>query len=259
MIPEAPKISAVLIVRNEAEQLKTTLPLLDFCEEIVVVDSGSTDGTRAVAEGFGCLVVEREFTGFGSQKAYAVSLARNDWVLNLDADEKVSPELKGEILRFLGSASVEVTGFEIRRTLVFLGRRFRFGREANDFVLRLFRKSAGTFDSAEVHEKVRLTRGRVERGSAPLLHESYPSLESYVAKMNRYTSLGARTQGGSRWGIFMAALFPFKFVHFYIAHLNLLNGWAGFCWSALSSFAYFVKQLKRAELKTATPPAKLGA
>lgn len=246
-------VSAVLIVKNERAQLETTLPLLRFCDEIVVVDSGSEDGTAAFAADSGCRVIQQEFLGFGVQKAFAVNQARNDWVLNIDADEKVTPGLESEIRSFILNAKPEDSGFEIPRRLVFMNTEFRYGRESRDLVLRLFRKSAGNFDQAAVHEKVRLSRGRVQRGTAPLLHDSYPSMEAYVSKMNRYTSLGAQEtlrKHPRRSAFLYAAAFPVKFLQFLLLHGNLLNGQAGWCWSALSAYAFFVKHLKLHELKS---------
>jgi glycosyltransferase involved in cell wall biosynthesis len=250
----------VLIVKNEKQQLETTLPLLSFCDEIVVVDSGSGDGTADFARQSGCRVIQQPFLGYGAQKAFAVDQARNDWVLNIDADEKVTPDLAREIQEFVKRAGVDDAGLEIPRRLVFMGTEFRFGKESRDRVLRLFRKSCGNFDQAAVHEKVRLVRGRVHRAGAPLLHESYPSLDAYVSKMNRYTSLGAeellRTHP-RRAALLYAAAFPVKFVQFLIQHGNLLNGRAGWCWSVLSAHAFFVKHLKLHELKSRSRVAKL--
>ena len=250
-------VSAVLIVKNERAQLETTLPLLRFCDEIVVVDSGSEDGTAAFAADSGCRVIQQEFLGFGAQKAFAVNQAKNDWVLNIDADEKMTPGLESEIRNFVLHAAPEDAGLEIPRRLVFMKTEFRFGRESRDLVLRLFRKSAGNFDQAAVHEKVRLVQGRVQWAMAPLLHDSYPSMEAYVSKMNRYTSLGAlellRKHPG-RWAFAYAAAFPVKFLQFLLLHGNLLNGRAGWCWSALSAYAFFVKHLKLHELKSQKTP-----
>ncbi len=254
-------ISAVLIVKNERQQLETTLPLLSFCDEIVVVDSGSDDGTAEFARQAGCRVIQQPFLGYGAQKAYAVDQARNDWVLNIDADEKVTPDLAREIQEFVSRAGVEDAGLEIPRRLVFMGTEFRYGKESRDRVLRLFRKSCGNFDQAAVHEKVRLVRGKIHRAGEPLLHESYPSLDVYVSKMNRYTSLGAEEglrAHPRRIALLYAAAFPVKFLQFLIQHGNLLNGRAGWCWSVLSAYAFFVKHLKLHELKSHSRVAKLG-
>lgn len=250
-------VSAVLIVKNERNQLETTLPLLRFCDEIVVVDSGSDDGTIEFATRAGCRVIQQEFLGFGAQKAFAVNQARNDWVLNIDADEKVTEGLEREIREYLSKAGQDDSGLEIPRRLVFMGTEFRHGRESRDLVLRLFRRSAGNFDQAAVHEKVRLHRGQVHRAEGALLHESYPSLKAYVSKMNRYTSLGAEEllrKQPDRMALVYAAAFPAKFLQFLLLHGNLLNGRAGWCWSALSAFAFFVKHLKLHELKSRKTP-----
>lgn len=242
----APRISAVMITLNELENLKRSIPSLSFCDEIIIVDSGSTDGSIEYARSMGCQVHGRAFDHFGAQKAHAASLARNDWVFNLDADEWVTPELAREIAGLILDS--DISGIWIRSRLVFLGREFKFGRESRVRVLRVFRKSQGDFDRASVHEKVVLRhpeRTRLTRNH--ILHHSYPDLEHYLTKMNRYTTLSAeRLRGtcGRLRAVFFAAMFPVKFVQFYILHLNFLNGWEGFCWSILSTAAYFIKFVK---------------
>jgi glycosyltransferase involved in cell wall biosynthesis len=242
----APTLSAVMITLNELENLKRSLPSLAFCSEIVIVDSGSTDGTIEYAKSMGCKVHYREFDHFGAQKAHAVSMAENDWVFNLDADEWVSPELAREVLASIRDP--DLAGIWIHSRLVFLGRVFRFGRESRVRVLRIFRRSQGRFDEASVHEKIVLREpGRSILTRNHILHYSHPDLEHYLAKMNRYTTLAAgplRERCGRGRAIFQALLFPVKFCQFYLQHLNFLNGWEGFCWSVLSSFAYFTKFVK---------------
>jgi glycosyltransferase involved in cell wall biosynthesis len=241
-----PALSAVMITLNELENLKRSLPSLSFCSEIVILDSGSTDGTVEYARSMGCKVHYREFDHFGAQKAHAVSLASNDWVFNLDADEWVSPELAFEVLNSIRNP--DLSGIWIRSRLVFLGRVFRFGRESRVRVLRIFRKSQGRFDEASVHEKIVLTNpGRSILTRNHILHHSHPDLEHYLAKMNRYTTLAAEQLRGRcprNRAMLQALLFPVKFLQFYLQHLNLLNGWEGFCWSILSSGAYFIKFVK---------------
>jgi glycosyltransferase involved in cell wall biosynthesis len=241
-----PRISAVLITLNELENLRRSLPSLSFCSEIVIVDSGSTDGTVEFARSMGCKVHHREFDHFGAQKAYAVSLAENDWIFNLDADEWVTPELASEIQEAIQNPAL--SGIWIRSRLVFLGKIFQHGRESRVRVLRVFRKSCGEFDRASVHEKILLQEpDHSLLTQNHILHHSYPNLEHYLAKMNRYTTLGAERLGpsyGATRAIGMAMLFPLKFVQFYFIHLNFLNGWEGFCWSLLSMSAYFIKFVK---------------
>lgn len=248
--PSAVKISAVMIVLNERENLARSLPSLSFCDEIVVVDSGSTDGSIEYAKSLGCTVVHRDFDRFGSQKAYAASLARNDWVFSLDADEWVTPELAVEINKLIQDP--RWNAIWIRSRLVFLGRCFRFGRESRVRVLRIFKRSAGDFDHSSIHEKVILPSPAEITTSHHILHYSYPNLSGYFRKMERYTTLGAqalRTRVSKPMALFRAALFPVKFLQFYVFQLNFLNGWQGLCWSGLSAYAYLVKFLKTAQVR----------
>ncbi|MBU6155003.1 MAG: glycosyltransferase family 2 protein [Bdellovibrionales bacterium] len=240
-------ISAIMIVLNERKNLERSLPSLSFCNEVVVVDSGSTDGSIEFARKSGCTVIHRDFDHFGAQKSYAASLACNDWVFNLDADEWVTPELATEISELVKNQ--ELNSIWIRSRLVFLNRIFRFGRESRVRVLRIFRRSAGDFDRASVHEKVVVQDPRETTTFNHILHYSYPDLPHYFQKMERYTSLGAETlksRTSMPEAVLRAALFPAKFVQFYLLQLNFLNGREGLLWSILSSYAYFLKFLKTA-------------
>ncbi len=238
-----------MIAVNEIENLKRSLPSLSFCDEIVIVDSGSTDGSIEYARSLGCKVYQRDFDRFGSQKSFAVSLATNDWVFNLDADEWVAPALARELKTLIESETLN--GIWIRSRLVFLNRIFRFGRESRVRVLRVFRKSAGDFDRASVHEKVVIRNPAETTTRHHILHHSYPNLELYLQKMNRYTTLGATANArmSSVGARVHALLFPVRFLQFYVQQLNFLNGWEGFCWSLLSTHAYFIKYVKISLLK----------
>jgi len=243
------KISAVMIVLNERENLTRSIPSLRFCDEIIVVDSGSSDGSVELARQLGCTVVHREFDHFGSQKSHAASLARNDWVFSLDADEEVTPALASEIQSLIQEPNLN--SIWIRSRLVFLGRIFRFGRESRVRVLRIFKRSAGDFDRASVHEKVIIPNPSEVTTRHHILHFSYPDLSHYFKKMNRYTSLGAkRLQPNTSplEALLRASLFPIKFLQFYILHLNFMNSWQGLAWSALSTYAYLLKFLKTAKI-----------
>jgi len=241
------KISAVMIVLNERKNLERSLPSLRFCDEIIVVDSGSTDGSIEYARSLGCMVVHRDFDHFGAQKSFAASLARNDWVFNLDADEWVTPSLAKEIIGLIQNPSFN--SIWIRSRLVFLNREFQYGRESRVRVLRIFKKTAGDFDRASVHEKVIIPHPSAITTRNHILHYSYPDLEHYFKKMDRYTTLGAKslkTHTSRPEAMLRALLFPVKFIHFYALHLNFLNGWQGLWWSGLSTYAYLLKFLKTA-------------
>jgi glycosyltransferase involved in cell wall biosynthesis len=240
-------VSAIMIVLNERKNLERSLPSLSFCDEIIVVDSGSTDGSAEYARSLGCVVANRSFDQFGAQKSYAASLAKNDWVFNLDADEWVTPELAAEIT--LLTQTPELNSIWIRSRLVFLGRIFRYGRESRVRVLRIFKRSAGDFDRASVHEKVVVQNPVEITTKHHILHYSYPDLPGYFRKMSRYTSLAAeslRTRTSAPVAFFRAALFPAKFVQFYILQMNVLNGREGLLWSLFSTYAYILKFMKAA-------------
>ncbi len=239
-----------MIALNERKNLERSLPSLSFCDEIIVVDSGSTDGSVEYARSLGCTVVHRDFDHFGAQKSYAASLARNDWVFSLDADEWVTPELASEIKDLIRAPGLN--SIWIRSRLVFLGRVFQYGRESRVRVLRIFKRSAGDFDRASVHEKVIIPAPREATTRNHILHFSYPDLGHYFKKMERYTTLGARSLRSCTSkpeAMLRAALFPFKFIQFYFLQLNFLNGREGLYWSGLSTYAYLRKFFKVAGLR----------
>jgi glycosyltransferase involved in cell wall biosynthesis len=243
-------LSAVLITRDCASTLVDTLASLAFCDEIVVVDSGSTDATRSVAENAGARVIHQDWLGFGPQKQFAVEQARNNWVLCIDGDEVVTPQLRAEIQRELEKPSHRA--FEFARCNRFLGRYLRHGEGYPDLSLRLFdRRHAGWSDDL-VHEKV-TALGDVGRLKGDLLHHSEESLESYLAKQNRYTTLAAEAlvaegiapSAGKLW------VSPiFRFLKFYIARLGFLDGGAGLVHIGIGCFNSFIKYAKVIEIRT---------
>lgn len=243
------QISAVIIARNEEENLKKSLPKLSWCDDIVVVDDYSTDNTSAVAASFGCKVFQRHFDGYGTQKQFAVSKARHQWILNIDADEVLSDELVREI-QGLDANAGKYSGYTIPIRHVFMGRIFMHGKESKYPHLRLFNKASGNFDSALVHEKVAL-QGHIGKLNSVILHYSYKDLDHYFRKFNTYTSNGARKlkeQGRSRNLLVCCLSFPAYFVKHYLFYGNILNGKEGFVWSYLSAWYHTVKYLKLYEM-----------
>ncbi len=238
-------ISAVIICRNEEDNIGTCISaVLPWVDEVVVVDSGSTDATLDVIQSFGIRPVHHEFEGFGRQKQFACSLATHPWILSLDADEVVSPEL-GQHIRttLMGSTN---TAFRLTRRFRFLGRTFMHGHGAVDYPIRLFKKDLCSFDDSLVHESVQVT-GSIGRIEGELLHTSYTSLDQYLTKFNSYTSLGAQklvTQGTYRGPIGAALLLPLYFLKHYVVWGNVLNGRQGLIWSILSTLYPFVKVCK---------------
>lgn len=242
-------ISAVIITFNSERVLPEVLRFLTWCDEVVVVDSGSTDCTLNIANRFGCRVICRAFDGFGTQKGFAVDQARYDWVLVVDADEVVTPELCYEIRQRVGHE--KAVGYEVPISLVFLGKLMRYGGEYKMPHLRLFNRQYGNYNTNQVHEDVVL-KGPVARLQNHMLHYSYGSLHEYFEKFNRYTTAGAkdlvvRHKKGSLFQIIFRL--PVTFLKQYILKLNFLNGYPGFVWSLFSAMYPVVKYAKLREMR----------
>lgn len=244
-------ISVIIIAKNEADNLKLSLPKLHWCNDIILVNDNSNDQTVEVATQFGCKIFNRTFDGFGTQKQFAVEQTMHNWVLNIDADEVLSDELVQEILA-IDFNKPNTVGYTIPIRHVFLGKIFLHGKESNFNHLRLFNKLSGNFDDAKVHEKVQLN-GPIEALKNVVLHYSYKDLKHYFDKFNQYTSIGAlklKEKGKSRSLFFSVTSFPFYFIKHYFIYGNFMNGREGFIWSYLSAWYHVVKYLKLHELNS---------
>ena len=244
-----PPLSAVIITRNAASQLSECLESLDFCDEILVVDSGSDDGTVALAQSRGARVIQSEWRGFGPQKRYAVEQAAHDWVLCVDADERVSPELRSAIERAL--AAPAKAAYRFPRCNRFLGRYLRHGEGYPDWSLRLFDRRRARWSDDAVHEKV-LTDAAVGTLTGDLLHDSAETLDAYLAKQNRYTTLAAQQafDAGRRAHAAQLLLSPLlRFVKFYFFRLGLLDGVPGLIHILIGCGNSFAKYAKMLDLK----------
>ncbi len=242
-------ISAVMITLNSERVLARVLASLSWCDEIVVVDSGSTDQTVAIAESFGCRVMHRDFDGFGTQKGFAVRQALNDWVFVVDCDEVVTPGLRDEILERVGHEP-GIAGYRVPISLVFLNQLMRYGGEYKMRHLRLFNRHYGTYNVNRVHEDV-LLNGKVANLKNHCLHYSYASIHEYFEKFNRYTTSGAQdlaARGKQTSVAGIAFRMPFSFVKEYVIRRNLLNGYPGFMWSLFSAMYPVVKYAKLREM-----------
>lgn len=241
-------LSAVLITRNAAGALADCLASVAFCDDIVVVDSGSDDGTQALARGHGARVVDSEWRGFGPQKQFAVGEARHDWVLCIDADERVSDDLRESIAAVLAGGGA-FHAYRFPRRNRFLGRYLRHGEGYPDWSLRLFHRGHARWSDDAVHEKV-LCAGAVGELRGDLLHDSAESLESYLAKQNRYTSLAAAEAlaRGKRATAARLLLSPLlRFVKFYFLRLGFLDGVPGLIHILIGCQNSFVKYAKMRE------------
>lgn len=247
-----PPVSAVLITRDAERLLAQVLAAVQWCDEILVVDSGSTDRTLEIARASGARVLQHEFQGYGPQKAWAVTQAANDWVLVIDADEIVTPELRGEIEQRLERDGEAYAGYEIPISLVFLGRLMRHGGEYKMRHLRLYDRRKGNYNQNRVHERVELN-GPVGRLDEHMLHDSYGSIAAYFDKFNDYTTAGARdlhARGRTAGAATVFLRFPSTFIRQYFLRGHILNGYPGFVWSLFSAMYPVVKYAKLREMQS---------
>lgn len=246
-------LTLCVITRDAAAEIATCLDSVPFAAEIVVVDSGSSDDTVEIARRHGARVVDQPWLGFGPQKNFAVAQASHDWVLCLDADEVVSAELGHAIAATLARDEASLpAAFAMARRNRFLGRWLAHGEGYPDWNTRLFDRRRARWSEDEVHEHV-VTTGRVERLAGDLLHASAESLERYLEKQNRYTTLQARTlhRQGRRGSALRMVLSPLtRFVRFYVVRLGFLDGIPGLVHIAIGCGASFVKYAKLRELAT---------
>lgn len=252
---QRPSLSAVLITFNAAEPLSKCLASLGFVDEILVVDSGSSDATLDVARRYGARTMHREWLGFGRQKQYAVEQAANDWVLCVDSDEAVPAGLASEILGRIGSEGP--WAFEVPRANFFLGRYLKHGEGYPDWSLRLFHRQHARWSADVVHEKVVTSAPVIRiRGAGALLHHSAESLASYLEKQNRYTTLQAESlfAAGRNAGLGRMVLSPLlRFFKFYFLRAGFLDGVAGLVHVAIGCFNSFIKYAKLRALREGRP------
>jgi glycosyltransferase involved in cell wall biosynthesis len=234
-----PLLSVAIIVKNEERNLARTLASVSFADEIVIVDTDSTDRTVEIAESFGAKIFNREWPGFAAQKNFAIQQCTGDWILSLDADEELSPELRTQ-LQFLLPSQPPTDAFFINRRNLFLGRWIKHGGYYPDPKLRLFRRSAANFtlpprfEDRPVHETIAFD-GESSTLDFDLIHHAYPTLEDYLEHMDRYSTLGSQllvAQGRTSRGLaafywnvlFVPAL---TFVWNFFFRLGFLDGREG--------------------------------
>lgn len=218
-----------------------------WADEIVVVDSGSSDKTLEIARSFTDRIYFKEFSDYSSQKNFALSKAAGDWALSLDADEEISSALQAEILGVMSGAD-SAEGYQIPRRSYIFGRQFRFTGTAEDRPVRLFKKGRGEFVQP-IHERLAI-RGRVGQLHSPLMHYTYPSVHDHVDRLNRYTSMEADhfIAGKKKFTKFQVTFKPIlMFLRLYFLKQGWRDGIEGFLFSALSAYYVFVKHMKHFE------------
>ena len=239
----SPRLSACIITFNEAARLGDCLASLAFCDEIVVVDSGSTDATVAMARQAGARVFERPFEGFRSQKQFAIEQATHDWVLCLDADERVDDVLRASIQAEQGRGFEGAAGYRFARLSNYFGRFLRHGNAYPDRVLRLFdRRRGGWRGKREIHEAASVD-GPVRTLAGDLLHFPYRSLEQQLAKTQRYARMMAEHdfKRGKRASLARLVLSPaWRFWRGYVLRAGFLDGWHGLVYAYVR--ANYVRQ-----------------
>lgn len=237
-------LSAVLITRDAAATLPACLETLKFCDEILVVDAGSTDGTVELARQHGARVIETHWRGFGAQKQFAVEQAAHDWVLCIDADERVTPELTASIRAVLPAPNF--VAYRIARCNRFMGRYLRHGEGYPDWCVRLFDRRRAHWSEDAVHERV-IAEGPIGTLSGDLLHDSAESLERYLEKQNRYSTLAAATAlaAGRQSSTLRLLISPLlRFIKFYFLRLGFLDGLPGLVHILIGCYASFAKHAK---------------
>jgi glycosyltransferase involved in cell wall biosynthesis len=244
------KVTVAIITKDEEGNIRDCLESVKWADEIVVVDNGSTDRTLSICQEYGARIFQEEWKGYSGQKNSAIEKAGNEWVLNLDADERVSPELRQEMQKGL-EENQGVDGYWIPRKNFFLGRWIRYCGWYPDLNLRLFRKSRGRFGERAVHERLKL-EGKALTLTHPLIHETYRSLSDFLRRMDRYSSLaaGEMLREGRKFRLIDPVLRPpFTFLQMYVLHAGFLEGYFGFVLSVLYSYYTFAKYIKLRELK----------
>jgi len=241
------KITACIITFNEEKNIGQCLKSLSFCDEIIVVDSHSTDGTRVIAKNMGAKVIERDWPGYKTQRKFAIETSRNNWIIMLDADEWLSLGIAEEIQFMLkDSKNEKYSAYYSRRTSYYLKRKIRFGDWGQDRVIRLFDRTSCDVIGMEVHEKIH-SRGRIGHLRNPIFHNPYHSLENQLFKLNNYAEIWANESHyiGRKGNLSQLLFNPlWRFFRSYIFRLGFLDGERGLLICLMEANYTLTKYLK---------------
>ena len=234
------KISALAITLNEAEAITSFIESLWFADEIVIVDSLSTDDTKAIATRHEKVrFFERKFDNFSNQKNFTLSKARNDWVVFFDPDEEITTELANEMVDAL--KNTDVKAYYVKRQIHFMGKPLKYSGFQTDWVVRLFHKDYCRYNDSKVHEVIETT-GKTARLKARLPHHSYKDFDDYTGKLHRYSELQAQMlyEKKKKPNLYHFLFRPFyRFWHQYLLRLGILDGKEGFILAYINAFSVF--------------------
>lgn len=243
------KVSVIIITGNEENNIRACLESVTWADEIIVVDSESTDNTVGIAKEFTDKVYIKKWEGYSKQKTYAISLAKNDWVLSIDADERVTPGLSNELQKLKFS---NANGYLIKRDNYFLGKKIIGCGWGNDWQLKMVNKHFAKLSDRQVHEKF-IVEGEISKLKNSINHYSYNSIDDALTKIANYSTLEAKEKLSSKTVNFLNILFspPIYFLHHFILRKGFLDGYRGIIISYLHMITKLQVQIKILELKKA--------
>jgi glycosyltransferase involved in cell wall biosynthesis len=252
-VNKIPGLSVIVIALNEEHDIEGCLESVrEIAEEIIVVDSGSEDRTVEISRKYTDRIFHNIWTGYGPQKQFALDQAKGPWVLNIDADERVSDKLRDEIRKKLAGNTHESgeNAYDLSFHHYFLGRRLRFGGVQGESHVRLFRKDRAAYGKTKVHEGIEVAPP-IGRLSGTIDHFSYRDVSDYLKKCNWYTSLsaGEKFSNGERFAVWHHLRLPWEFIVRYIFKLGFLDGEAGLTYALLSSYYVWLKFVKLRDLE----------
>ena len=247
--PQLP-ISAFIVCVNEGDNIRRCLQSISWCTEIIIIDSGSTDNTLEICREYGATVIHRNWTGYVEQKAFGLEKCSHEWVLNIDADEEVSEELRQEITTVIQNDDLRFAGYELSRVVFYLGKWWRKGGWYPEYRLRLCRRSKTTWAGADPHERA-VVDGTTKRLKGELHHYTYTGIADHILRLNQHSSSAARTmhKNGKKASILLMILNPLgRFAKFYFVKKGYLEGLTGLIVAFFESFYVLLKYLKLWEI-----------
>ncbi len=251
MADSKPEVSAIVVCFNEEDNIGLCLESLKWCDEIVVVDSFSTDRTVEICRKYTDRVIQRSWAGYRDQKAFAHAQATKKWVFLVDADERVPAELRDEIQGALNRWGDRYAAFSVPRLVYYLGRWWWRGGWYPDIKVRLFRRDRARWGGSDPHEKI-LVDGKVKRLRHPLHHYSYKNIEDHLGRINHFTSVSSRElrRQGRRWQWTDSWCRPaLRFFHFYLWKRGFVEGFPGFFAAVTAAVYVYLRYAKLRELE----------